>query len=44
MTTTMLDTLHLTAVIRSEDDQYVSLCPELASLAAAILQKRREPC
>lgn len=29
MTTTMLDTLHLTAVIRSEDDQYVSLCPEL---------------
>lgn len=23
------DTLHLTAVIRSEDDQYVSLCPEL---------------
>ena len=29
MTTTVLDTLHLTAVIRSEDDQYVSLCPEL---------------
>lgn len=24
-----LDTLHLTAVIRSEDGQYVSLCPEL---------------
>ena len=23
------NTLHLTAVIRSEDDQYVSLCPEL---------------
>ncbi len=23
------DTLHLTAVIRSEDGQYVSLCPEL---------------
>ena len=29
MTTTVLDTLHLTAVIRSENDQYVSLCPEL---------------
>ena len=29
MTTAGLDTLHLTAVIRSEDDQYVSLCPEL---------------
>jgi predicted RNase H-like HicB family nuclease len=24
-----LDTLHLTAVIRSEEGQYVSLCPEL---------------